>query len=178
MKPGLAHIYPSVGWVGGGPGRAGNPRSAYEQPGLRATLDPIAAAPPRRTMVLRPPGSANIRLTRVAHSNPDRHHPADPQTRHTQRHMREIHTPPFTNASPYQARSPAYPRRGPQSAVAASPREAVARCREPRRCRNSGHENPSGRNCLPGRVLPGAEFPPPPRTPDANRRSIATASPR
>jgi hypothetical protein len=37
----------------------------------RVTLDPIDSGTPRRTMVLRPPGSANISLTRVAHSTPD-----------------------------------------------------------------------------------------------------------
>jgi hypothetical protein len=58
-------------------------------------------------MVLRPPGSASIRLTRVAHSNPDRHPPSQaPHTRHTQRQMREIPTPPLTNDSPYQVARP------------------------------------------------------------------------
>jgi hypothetical protein len=76
-------------------------------PGDRATLDPIDSGTPRRTMVLRPPGSANIRLTRVAHSNPDRHPPSRPHTtRHHQRQMREIHTPPLTKASPYQVARP------------------------------------------------------------------------
>jgi hypothetical protein len=65
-------------------------------PGDRATLDPIDSGTPRRTMVLRPPGSANISLTRVAHSNPDRHPPSQPlHPRHTERQTREITTPPL-----------------------------------------------------------------------------------
>ena len=55
-------------------------------------------------MVLRPPGSAHISLTRVAHSNPDRHPPSRPPTsRPDQRQQREIHTHPLTKDSPYQA---------------------------------------------------------------------------
>jgi hypothetical protein len=50
-------------------------------PGDRAALDPIDSGTPRRTMVLRPPGSANIRLTRVAHSNRTATPPADPHPR-------------------------------------------------------------------------------------------------
>ncbi len=56
-------------------------------------------------MVLRPPGSANISLTRVAHSNPGRHPPSRPlhsPPTHTERQMREITTSPLTNDSPYQ----------------------------------------------------------------------------
>jgi hypothetical protein len=64
--------------VGGGPARAGNPRPLYEHPAPtgwpRSTLD---SGSPRRTMVLRPPGSAYISLTRVAHSSRTATHPAD-----------------------------------------------------------------------------------------------------
>jgi hypothetical protein len=56
---------------------------AMSNPVFRATLDPIDSGTPRRTMVLRSPGSANIRLTRVAHSNPDRHPPSRPTRPHT-----------------------------------------------------------------------------------------------
>jgi hypothetical protein len=65
-------------------------------PGDRATPDPIDSGTPRRTMVLRPPGSANIRLTRVAHRNPDRHPPSRP-----------LHTPATPNAKGDKSPDPA-----------------------------------------------------------------------
>ncbi|CAA9526455.1 MAG: Mobile element protein [uncultured Solirubrobacteraceae bacterium] len=64
----------------------GNPRLSYEQParapGRRPILD---SGTPRRTTVLRPPGSAHISLTaRRAQQPPDRHQPSRPH-----QHQRE-----------------------------------------------------------------------------------------
>ncbi len=56
---------------------------------------------PRRTMVLRPPGSAHISMTRVAHSNRTATHPADHINPNPAR-TREINTPGLTNLTPYQ----------------------------------------------------------------------------
>lgn len=56
---------------------------------------------PRRTMVLRPPGSAHISMTRVAHSNRTATHPAD-HSQLTTSKRRKVAMPPLTNDSPYQ----------------------------------------------------------------------------
>lgn len=55
-------------------------------------------------MVLRPPGSAHISLTHVAHKRRAATHPADPHTPFQANANREKLTRPgLTNGSPYQA---------------------------------------------------------------------------
>ena len=99
-----SHI-PPVGWVGGGPARAGNPRLTSEQPAPtgrpRSILD---SGSPRRTMVLRHTQTRAYQADRASRTaTRTATHPANPHTtRHTQRQMREIPTPPLTNDSPYQ----------------------------------------------------------------------------
>ena len=90
-----SHIPRSAGSVAARDAR-GTRDLPMSNPGDRATLDPIDSGTPRRTMVMRPPGSANIRLTRVAHSNPDRHPPSRP-----------LHTPDTPNAKCEKSPHPA-----------------------------------------------------------------------
>src|SRR3954447_16145090 len=70
----------------------------------RVTLDPIDSDTPRRTKVLRPSGSAHIRLTHVAHSTRAATHPADLHTHETNAIREKLTRPGLTNDSPYQAR--------------------------------------------------------------------------
>jgi len=83
--PPQARSQPShpVGWAGGGPARAGNPRQSYEQPA--PTTSRLATPDPRQRLPTTNHGpaatrSANISLTRVAHSRPDRHPPSRPHS--------------------------------------------------------------------------------------------------
>ena len=67
----------------------------------RVTLDLIDSGTPRRTMVLRPPGPAHIRLTHVAHSaGPP---PTQPTTPIQTNANREKFRTGLTNGFPYQA---------------------------------------------------------------------------
>ena len=98
------HSNHSVGWVGGGPARAGNPRDSYEQPAPnRGRPRPILdSGSPRRTWSC---GTqpANISLTARRAQQPDRHPPSRPHPL-PQTRKRKITHPDLTNNSPYQGR--------------------------------------------------------------------------
>ena len=94
-----------VGWVGGGPARAGNPRLTYEQPAHGRPRSMLDSGSPRRTMVLRHPQTRAYQSDRASRTasrtatHPADHNPEPP----TQ--MREINDPHLTTRSPYQVSS-------------------------------------------------------------------------
>src|SRR5204863_6533538 len=94
-----------VGWVGGGPARAGNPRYASEQPAPPATLAFRQRLPTTNH------GPANpSRAIRAYQSDPRRAQQAGPpptqpttSSPHPGPAKREHATQPLTNRPPYQA---------------------------------------------------------------------------
>ncbi len=116
-EPNTDIAYP-VGWVGGGPARAGNPRPRYEQPALNRVTGHArseTAAPHDELMVLRCQ-PANISLTARRAQHRTATHPADHTPRFTNLETEKFMTHPLTNDAPYQrsvvrSRWPVYIRR-------------------------------------------------------------------
>ncbi len=75
----------------------------YEQPAPGRSRSPLESGTPRRNTVLRPPGSANISLTRVAHSPPDRHPPSRPHADSPRAQPAEKSTPALDKHSHIRA---------------------------------------------------------------------------